>query len=128
MRHRLPRVLAALFATWFAIVGMEPGALGACPMHSGAVQAHQQAALQHDASAHHRHAPAQSNPHANHHCLCLDGGCCAVALRAPSASVALGHLETAPVAAQFTPVASLRDYRVEFALPWPTAPPRPFTA
>src|SRR5687768_7319271 len=84
MRRPWSRALSALFALWFALLAVEPGPLGSCPMHGGRVPAPADVAAtvdvgpgdHHDIPVHDGHAAAvpERQDDASHCCTCL-GDC-----------------------------------------------------
>lgn len=128
--HRAYRLFALLFAAWFGIVGLEPGALGACPMHwtNAVAAAAAMAQVDHDASA--MSMPmghGGQHGHGGHHCNC-PGQCCAVGLLAMP--VAISHAVTIASFATRLPSPTLptRSNWTDFVLPFATAPPTALTA
>src|SRR5262245_43638173 len=134
-RHWSQRIFAALLGISYAIVGMDPGAAGSCPMHriaAPAVVAAAESPAPVDHSAHAGHtlpasasatAPSsdQSNPSEgghSHSCTCPDGGCSspALALAAPSSVPAP---EAVLAAKPRAPASDLKLERPDFVLPFP---------
>ena len=128
-RHWAWRASAVIFAIWFGLVGLEPGALSACPAHGLNAQVamashhghagHSMAGMERAAPAHQDSAPSSHH----HQCTCPDCGCCSALVSAPVAS-------TIPVpsavldAVREVAYVSVRPAWVDYALPFSTAPPQ----
>jgi hypothetical protein len=127
-RHWTHRLSAVLFAVWFGIVGLEPAALGVCPMHNPTAGATATMADAHAGHASHvmggEHAPAD---HHAHHCTC-PGSCCSVAVL--SVPVAGSHAVFVAQIATERPSPTLPTLAnwTDFVLPFATAPPSATTA
>lgn len=116
---------------WFGIVGLEPGALGACPAHGLNAVTAQLAMASHDASSGHAmhdmaapagdHGSAPASQH-HHQCTCPDCGCCAGLISAPVATT-IPVPEAVLAAVREVSYVSVRPVWVDFVLPYPTAPP-----
>ncbi len=124
--HPVKRVLAAFLLLWFAVVTVEPAALHACPVHSGAVPA---AAESSDPHAGHGVSHAATAPgeggheRQDHQCLCI--GDCAAAVAAalltatPQLTAAVAYPEHSGIAEPGVP----RIRAPAFLLPYPNGPP-----
>ena len=128
-RSPATRVLAAVFAPWFAIVMAEPAALHQCAMHAGHAvhvaapamgHAHGMQAHGDDTPA---HAPGEDS--AARYCTCL-GGCCAAA---PVAVPVASELSRIPSQVRAVPrphpVEEVVSAAAEHLLPFANGPPVP---
>lgn len=134
------RTLTALFGVWFVLATMDAGSTRLCPMHNGPMPSAEHMAAMADAG-HHHHADAQSHDATDggmshggmshdgshtggHACTCIST-CCAATVPMPAVATVVEFLETlndAP-ALLSEPAASPRVSKIDFVLPFATAPP-----
>ena len=122
VRHLTRRLLAALFALWFAVVATEGQRVHACAMHGGATAT----APAHDMSgAGHEHDAAQSHgQETGHHCTCPDTGCGATVVAVPTPRLTTHFaIAVADVRAVFSPASGHRPVAIPHLTPFANGPP-----